>query len=77
MVQATALVVREQQDLFRPTTVELDNLQSGEVLVELKATGICQTDLVVQSGKIPIPFPAVLGHEGTLYLLDRFFTFAR
>ncbi|GKZ67107.1 NAD/NADP dependent alcohol dehydrogenase [Aspergillus niger] len=64
MVQATAFVVPEKQASFQSKTVELDALQSGEVLVELKATGICQTDLVVQSGKIPVPFPAILGHEG-------------
>lgn len=69
MVQATAFIVPEKGSPFQPTPVELDALQSREVLVELKATGICQTDLAVQSGKLPIPFPAVLGHEGTLYPL--------
>ncbi|GJP91863.1 NAD(P)-binding protein [Aspergillus niger] len=64
MVQAKAFIVPEKQASFQSETVELDALQSGEVLVELKATGICQTDLVVQSGKIPVPFPAILGHEG-------------
>ncbi|GKZ87940.1 hypothetical protein CBS63078_1612 [Aspergillus niger] len=63
MVQAKAFIVPEKQASFQSETVELDALQSGEVLVELKATGICQTDLVVQSGKIPVPFPAILGHE--------------
>ncbi|GLA29030.1 NAD/NADP dependent alcohol dehydrogenase [Aspergillus niger] len=63
MVQAKAFIVPEKQAPFQSNTVELDVLQSGEVLVELKATGICQTDLVVQSGKIPVPFPAILGHE--------------
>lgn len=66
MVQAKAFIVPEKQAPFQSNTVELDVLQSGEVLVELKATGICQTDLVVQSGKIPVPFPAILGHEGTV-----------
>ncbi|KAI2931122.1 hypothetical protein CBS147321_2838 [Aspergillus niger] len=64
MAQAKAFIVPEKQASFQSKTVELDALQSGEVLVELKATGICQTDLVVQSGKIPVPFPAILGHEG-------------
>ncbi|PYH76970.1 GroES-like protein [Aspergillus uvarum CBS 121591] len=64
MIQATAFIVCEKQAPFQPKQVKLNALQSREVLVDLKATGICQTDLVVQSGKIPIPFPAILGHEG-------------
>ncbi|TPR08577.1 Metallo-beta-lactamase family protein [Aspergillus niger] len=69
MVQAKAFIVPEKQASFQSETVELDALQSGEVLVELKATGICQTDLVVQSGKIPVPFPAILGHEGAAAIM--------
>lgn len=52
----------------QPLTVEtltLDGPRSGEVLVEIKATGICHTDAYTLSGKDPEGlFPAVLGHEG-------------
>ena len=36
----------------------------GEVLVEIVATGICHTDMVMRDGLLPIPRPVVLGHEG-------------
>jgi S-(hydroxymethyl)glutathione dehydrogenase/alcohol dehydrogenase len=45
--------------------VELDGPREGEVLVELKATGICHTDAFTLSGEDPEGrFPAILGHEG-------------
>jgi len=45
--------------------VDLDGPQAGEVLVELKATGICHTDEFTRSGADPEgAFPAILGHEG-------------
>jgi Zn-dependent alcohol dehydrogenase len=36
------------------TTVDLDGPKSGEVLVELKATGICHTDKFTRSGVMPL-----------------------
>ncbi|WP_017301884.1 S-(hydroxymethyl)glutathione dehydrogenase/class III alcohol dehydrogenase [Nodosilinea nodulosa] len=46
-------------------TVKLEGPREGEVLVEIKATGICHTDAYTLSGKDPEGlFPAVLGHEG-------------
>ncbi len=46
-------------------TVQLEGPREGEVLVEIKATGICHTDAYTMSGKDPEGlFPAVLGHEG-------------
>jgi S-(hydroxymethyl)glutathione dehydrogenase/alcohol dehydrogenase len=45
--------------------VELDAPRAGEVLVEIKATGICHTDAFTLSGDDPEgAFPAILGHEG-------------
>tara|TARA_R110002072_G_scaffold247353_2_gene406461 strand:- start:52 stop:1158 length:1107 start_codon:yes stop_codon:yes gene_type:complete len=45
--------------------VDLEGPKSGEVLVELKATGICHTDAFTLSGDDPEgAFPAILGHEG-------------
>jgi S-(hydroxymethyl)glutathione dehydrogenase / alcohol dehydrogenase len=46
-------------------SVDLDGPKAGEVLVELKATGICHTDEFTRSGGDPEGlFPAILGHEG-------------
>src|SRR6202011_1603637 len=46
-------------------TVDLDGPAEGEVLVEIKATGVCHTDAYTLSGKDPEGlFPAILGHEG-------------
>ncbi|AMW30406.1 S-(hydroxymethyl)glutathione dehydrogenase/class III alcohol dehydrogenase [Arthrospira platensis] len=46
-------------------TVHLEGPKAGEVLVEIKATGICHTDAYTLSGADPEGlFPAILGHEG-------------
>jgi len=46
-------------------TVELEGPKAGEVMVEIKATGICHTDEFTLSGADPEGiFPAILGHEG-------------
>lgn len=46
-------------------TVDLEGPQAGEVLVEIKATGVCHTDAYTLSGADPEGlFPAILGHEG-------------
>ena len=46
-------------------TVQLQGPKAGEVLVEIKATGICHTDEFTRSGSDPEGlFPAILGHEG-------------
>ena len=45
--------------------VDLEGPKPGEVLVEIKATGICHTDAFTLSGEDPEgAFPAILGHEG-------------
>jgi S-(hydroxymethyl)glutathione dehydrogenase/alcohol dehydrogenase len=45
--------------------VDLEGPKAGEVLVELKATGVCHTDAFTLSGDDPEgAFPAILGHEG-------------
>jgi S-(hydroxymethyl)glutathione dehydrogenase / alcohol dehydrogenase len=47
------------------TEVDLEGPRDGEVLIEVKATGICQTDDFTLSGADPEGlFPAILGHEG-------------
>ena len=45
--------------------VDLEGPRAGEVLIEIKATGICHTDAFTLSGDDPEgEFPAILGHEG-------------
>jgi hypothetical protein len=51
--------------------VKLDGPRAGEVLVEIKATGICHTDEFTLSGADPERlFPAILGHEGAGIVVD-------
>ncbi|GLS40057.1 S-(hydroxymethyl)glutathione dehydrogenase [Mesorhizobium tianshanense] len=51
--------------------VDLDGPREGEVLVEIKATGICHTDEFTLSGADPEGlFPAILGHEGAGVVVD-------
>src|SRR6476659_1718566 len=52
-------------------TLDLDGPRAGEVLVEVKATGICHTDWYTLSGEDgEAQFPAVLGHEGAGVVVD-------
>jgi S-(hydroxymethyl)glutathione dehydrogenase/alcohol dehydrogenase len=52
-------------------TVELEGPKAGEVLVEIKATGVCHTDEFTLSGGDPEGlFPAILGHEGAGVVLE-------
>jgi S-(hydroxymethyl)glutathione dehydrogenase/alcohol dehydrogenase len=51
--------------------VDLEGPKEGEVLVEIKATGICHTDAFTLSGGDPEGmFPAILGHEGAGVVVD-------
>ena len=52
-------------------TVKLDGPKAGEVLIEIKATGICHTDEFTLSGGDPEGvFPSILGHEGAGIVVD-------
>ena len=51
--------------------VDLEGPREGEVLVEIKATGVCHTDEFTRSGADPEGlFPAILGHEGAGVVVD-------
>ena len=53
------------------TTVQLEGPREGEVLVEIRATGVCHTDEFTLSGADPEGlFPAILGHEGAGIVVD-------
>src|SRR3984885_12270386 len=52
-------------------TVDLEGPRAGEVLVEIKATGVCHTDEFTRSGADPEGlFPAIFGHEGAGIVVD-------
>jgi S-(hydroxymethyl)glutathione dehydrogenase / alcohol dehydrogenase len=60
-----AAVAFEPGKPLEVTNVTLDGPKAGEVMVEIKATGICHTDEFTRSGADPEGlFPAILGHEG-------------
>jgi S-(hydroxymethyl)glutathione dehydrogenase/alcohol dehydrogenase len=60
-----AAVAFEAKKPLEVTTVQLDGPKAGEVMIEIKATGICHTDEFTLSGADPEGlFPAILGHEG-------------
>ncbi|KAB5576173.1 chaperonin 10-like protein [Coniochaeta sp. 2T2.1] len=64
-IATKAYVVDYKHAPFVLRDVTLDEVRPDEVLVEIKYTGICHTDIVVQHGGMPIgSYPAVLGHEG-------------
>src|SRR5450830_1351179 len=64
-MKTLAAVARAPGKTLSVETVEIDGPKAGEVMVELKATGICHTDEYTLSGADPEGlFPAILGHEG-------------
>jgi len=70
-METRAAVAVEAGKPLEVTTVELEGPKEGEVLVEIKATGICHTDEFTLSGADPEGiFPAILGHEGAGIVVD-------
>ena len=66
-----AAVAHEAGKPLSIETVQLDGPGDGEVLVEVKATGVCHTDEFTLSGADPEGlFPSILGHEGAGVVVD-------
>jgi len=64
-VKVTAAVARRAGEPLAIETVDLEGPRAGEVLVEIKASGVCHTDAFTLSGEDPEGlFPVILGHEG-------------
>jgi len=64
-VQVQAAVALSAKAPLTLETVDLEGPRAGEVLIEIKATGVCHTDAFTLSGADPEGlFPAILGHEG-------------
>ncbi len=65
MIASRAAVAHEAGKPLSIETVNVDGPREGEVLVEIRATGVCHTDAFTLSGEDPEGlFPAILGHEG-------------
>src|SRR3954467_9433329 len=70
-MQVKAAVAHKAGAPLTIETVELEGPKAGEVLVEIRATGICHTDEFTRSGADPEGlFPAILGHEGAGIVVD-------
>ncbi|MEM8774174.1 MAG: S-(hydroxymethyl)glutathione dehydrogenase/class III alcohol dehydrogenase [Pseudomonadota bacterium] len=70
-MRTTAAVALEAGKPLEVMEVNLDGPKEGEVLVEIKATGLCHTDDFTLSGADPEgAFPAILGHEGAGVVLE-------
>ena len=63
-MKARALVVEAKDAPFVEQEVDLEDPARGEVLVRIIAAGVCHTDEITRRGDMPMPFPAILGHEG-------------
>ncbi|MCI4645296.1 MAG: NAD(P)-dependent alcohol dehydrogenase [Hyphomonadaceae bacterium] len=63
-MKITAAVASAPQAPFEIRELELDAPREDEILVKIKAVGICHTDLVARDQFLPVQLPAVLGHEG-------------
>lgn len=66
-----AAVAHEAGKPLTIETVQLEGPKEGEILVEIKSTGVCHTDAFTLSGEDPEGlFPAILGHEGAGVVVD-------
>src|ERR1700755_3532153 len=64
-MKSRAAVAFEAGKPLQLETVDVEGPKAGEVLVEIKATGLCHTDEFTLSGRDPEGlFPAIFGHEG-------------
>ena len=71
MMRTRAAVAVAAGQPLQVMEVNLDGPRAGEVLVEIKATGLCHTDEFTRSGDDPEGiFPAILGHEGAGIVIE-------
>jgi S-(hydroxymethyl)glutathione dehydrogenase / alcohol dehydrogenase len=65
VVKVNAAIANKAGEPLEIATVNLEGPKAGEVLIEIKATGVCHTDAFTLSGADPEGlFPSILGHEG-------------
>ena len=71
MAESRAAIAHEAGQPLSIETIQVDGPREGEVMVEIKATGVCHTDSFTLSGADPEGlFPSVLGHEGAGIVVD-------
>ena len=71
MVQSRAAVAHKAGAPLSIETINVDGPRAGEVMVQMKATGLCHTDAFTLSGADPEGiFPSILGHEGAGVVVD-------
>jgi len=63
-MEINAAVVHEKGGDFSIETVLLDDPRPDEIQVRVVGSGVCHTDLVIRDQYVPVPLPAILGHEG-------------
>ncbi len=63
-IDMTAAVTAGRGAPFEVVNLRTEPLRQDEILVRIVATGVCQTDAHSRNGDLPVPMPAVLGHEG-------------
>jgi aryl-alcohol dehydrogenase len=63
-MRINAAIARAAHQPFILDEVDIEDPRAGEVLVKIQGVGLCHTDLIARDQFIPIPLPAILGHEG-------------
>ena len=63
-MKTRAALLRRAGEPFEVVSLDLEEPRAGEVLVELRATGVCHSDWHLRTGDTEHPLPAVVGHEG-------------
>ncbi len=69
-MEIRAALIERPGEAFHMETLELEGPKAGEVLVKIAACGVCHTDDVARRQIIPVPLPAVFGHEGCGTVLE-------
>jgi aryl-alcohol dehydrogenase len=64
-MKITAAVARDAEGAYTIEELDLEAPRADEVLVEIKGAGFCHTDVVAKAGAFNMPYPLVVGHEGS------------
>ncbi|WP_067650445.1 NAD(P)-dependent alcohol dehydrogenase [Nocardia harenae] len=64
-MQITAAVSDGPHRDFDLRTLDLAEPRAGEIVVEIRGVGVCHTDIAARDGGYGLPYPLVLGHEGS------------
>ena len=65
-----AAVLHKPGEELSIESVQLKGLGATEVLIQVKASGLCLTDLEIIDGELDWPFPVFLGHEGSREVVE-------